>query len=69
MLSHDYIYRQAPTQKPCSTIDQKQGSVNRVVKITVESAVIMKPGYRMIHRSQKKNPQVSYTYTGKKNPP
>lgn len=66
MLSHDYKYRQASTQKSCSTIGQKQGSVNQMVKITVESAVIMKPGYRMIHRSQEKNPQVSYTYIGKK---
>lgn len=36
-----------------------------MVKITVESAVIMKPGDRMIHRSQQNNPQVSYTQTGK----
>lgn len=36
-----------------------------MVKITVE----MKPGDRMIHRSQQNNPQVSYTHTGEKNPP
>lgn len=52
MLSHDYKYRQAASQKSCSTTGQKQGSANQTVKITVESAVIMKPGHRTIHRPQ-----------------
>lgn len=56
-------YRYTHTCESCRQQPKARLCYEKMVKITVESAAIMKCGASMIHRSQQNNPQISSSHS------